>query len=106
VVIVAQNIDTLYAEHLNTLMFLQYAVTVEPMIEGPVESPPFHAAQPIWLYDEIDLVEPGVFSHEILISDGRVVKLRFRDFQYYIASLILPQQLDGKATGLPKMATA
>ncbi len=71
VVLVAQNINTLFPEHLNTLMFLQYAVTGEPTVERPVSLEAFHAAQPIWLYDEFDVIEPGVFCHEILISDGR-----------------------------------
>jgi hypothetical protein len=90
VVIVAQNIGTLYAEHLNTLMFLQYAVTAEPVIEVPVPSEHFSRSQPYWLYDEIDAIEPGVFSHEILLSDGRVVKLRFRELRFHLADLVHP----------------
>ena len=46
--------------------------------------------QPIWLYDEIDLVSPGVFSHSILVSNGLVVTIHFREFRYHIAPLLTP----------------
>ena len=46
--------------------------------------------QPIWLYDEIDLIEPGVFSHSILVSNGLVVTIHFREFHYHIAPLLTP----------------
>jgi hypothetical protein len=91
VVIVVQNINTLFAEHLNTLTFLQYAVTAEPVVTVPFPHEVFRTGQPIWLYDEIDVVEPDVFSHEIFISDGRVVKVLFREFRYQFAPLVGPQ---------------
>ena len=33
-----------------------------------------------WLYDEIDFGSVGVFQHEILLSDGRVLSIRFTAF--------------------------
>jgi hypothetical protein len=90
VTIVAQQINTLIPQFKNTLAILQYAVTEPPVVEQPLRSAVFSDVQPIWLYDEIDLVEPGVFSHEILISNGFVVKLRFREFHYHIARLLIP----------------
>jgi hypothetical protein len=90
VVIVAQQINTLFPEFVNTLAILQYTITTDPVIEVPVQSEVFNRVQPIWLYEEVDVVEPGIFSHEILISDGRVIKLLFRDFNYHIARLCLP----------------
>lgn len=92
VVIVVQNINTLLPEYKNTLMFLQYAVTAEPVIDTPLHSDAFNKVQPIWLYDEIDVVEPGVFSHEIFVSDGRVIRLTFREFQMQVAKLVSPSQ--------------
>src|SRR5262249_13396364 len=74
-VIVAQQINTLLPEFINTLAILQYRITADPVIEVPLQSAIFHKTQPIWLYDEVGVVEPGVFSHEILVSDGRVIKL-------------------------------
>jgi hypothetical protein len=95
-IIVAQQINTLFAEYINTLAILQYTITSPPVVEVALDLPLCKRVQPIWLYDEVDVVEPGVFSHEILISDGRVVKLLFSDFNYYIAPLCLPGKTDAK----------
>lgn len=92
VVLVAQQINTLLPEFINTLAILQYTLASPPIVEVPLESPVFHKSHPIWLHDEVDVVEPGIFSHEILISDGRVLKFAFRDFTYLIAPLCLPGQ--------------
>lgn len=92
VVIIAQQVNTLFAEYINTLAILQYSITAAPIIDIPMQSKVFNSTQPIWLYDEIDRIEAGVFSHEILISDGRVIKLLFSDFTYHIAPLCLPGQ--------------
>lgn len=92
VVIVAQQINTLFVEYINTLAILQYTITTAPIIETPLASSVFHKGQPNWLYDEVDVVEAGVYSHEILISDGRVIKVQFSDFTYHIAPLCLPGQ--------------
>lgn len=96
VVIVVQNSNTLFPEHRSTLTFLQYAVTAEPTVETPVRSQVFRPGQPVWLYDEVDILEPSRFSHSILLSDGRVVRLQFREFRYHFAPLILAA---GVATG-------
>jgi hypothetical protein len=107
VVIVAQQINTLFPEFVNTLAILQYTITAPPVVEVPVQSPVFKKVQPIWLHDEVDIVEPGVFSHEILISDGRVIKLLFSDFTYHIAPLCLPAQAgSAKETKKQQMASA
>src|SRR5438270_1917164 len=79
VVIVAQQVNTLIPEFLNTLAILHYSITADPIVTVPLQAEAFHGSNPIWLYDEVDVVEPGVFSHEILVSDGRVIKLLFRD---------------------------
>ena len=90
VVLVAQQVNTLNADFLNTLAFLHYTATEEPRVVIPVPSPVFSQAQPHWLWDEFDRIEPGVFSHSILYSDGRVVSIRFRDFDCRMAKLINP----------------
>jgi hypothetical protein len=38
---------------------------------------PFAKEHRHWLYDEVDLVEPGQFLHRILISDGTVMAIPF-----------------------------
>jgi hypothetical protein len=93
VIIVAQQINTLIPEFINTLAILQYAAVADLVVGVPYPSPVFSKAYPYWLYDEVDLIEPGLFSHEILFSDGRVVKLVFKEFRYHIAPLILPAQV-------------
>ncbi|MBI1918261.1 MAG: hypothetical protein HYS12_26515 [Planctomycetes bacterium] len=107
VVIVAQQINTLIPEFLNTLAILEYTIAADPVVEIPLQTDVFHRSKPIWLYDEVDVAEPGVFSHEILVSDGRVIKLLFRDFNYHIAPLCLPTEVAG-APAPPKerMASA
>lgn len=110
VVIVTQNVNTLYPEHLNTLIFLYYAGAEEPTITTPVISDVFNAVQPHWLYDEFDVIEPGVFSHSILISDGRVVTIHFREFRYHVARIISPAALasagTASLTGAPSTRSA
>jgi hypothetical protein len=106
VVIVAQQINTVLPETVNTLAILTYTVTADPVVEVPVTSNVFNKTQPIWLYDEVDLVEPGVFTHAILISDGRVVKLRFREFRYLVAPLIRAGDRPAVAAPAPNGATA
>jgi hypothetical protein len=101
VVLVAQQVNTLYAEFINTLAFLCYTAVGEPRLEIPVRSPVFRAGQPIWLYDELDLVAPGVFTHRILLSDGRVVTINFRDFRYHIAGLLGTDVLKALGSVLP-----
>jgi hypothetical protein len=98
VVIVAQQINTLLPEFVNTLAILEYTITADPIVEVPFQADVFKNVRPIWLYEEVDLVGPGIFCHEILISDGRVIRLQFRDFNYHIARLCLPGQAGTQPT--------
>ncbi len=101
VVIVAQQVNTLDAAHLNTLIFLHYVTTAEPEVAVPVPSRVFrHDPAPHWIWDEFDLVEPGFFTHSILLSDGRVVTIRFRDFHYHLAQNII-QNAGKSPTAIP-----
>jgi hypothetical protein len=86
-VISAKQINTLVPEFLNTVAILFYEVTEDPVIARPVDAPVFRSAQPIWLYEEEDVIKPGLFEQQILVSDGRVIKIRFRDFHYSIVPL-------------------
>jgi hypothetical protein len=90
IVLVVQNENTLIPEDLHTLMFLRYAVVEEPRVEIPLPSSAFHDGQPIWLYDELDVLAPGDYSHEILLSNGRVITLRFQEFSLHVAKLVAP----------------
>ncbi len=110
VTIIARQENTLIPEFVNTLAILQYAVTAPPIIEKPVKSNVFSDVQPIWLYDEIDVVSPGVFSHSILVSNGLVVTIHFRDFRYLIAPLLIPNRngtiSEGAGAAIPQSASA
>ena len=90
IMIIACQENTLIPEFIHTFAILQYTITSPPVFERPVQSKHFDEVQPIWLYDEIDVVSPGVFSHSILISSGLVVTIHFRDFRYFIAPLLHP----------------
>jgi hypothetical protein len=68
----------------SRLVVLTYSLVVPPQVENNV-LPESARSKPIaWLYDELDLKgdiaqrEP-VFTHQILLSDGREVLLLFRN---------------------------
>jgi hypothetical protein len=90
VVIVAHMYGTLDPQYEATLVSLHYHVRDEPGVEVPDPSDVFNRVQPHWLWDEFDLIEPGLFAHSILISDGRVVTIRFHGFRYTVAPLVNP----------------
>jgi len=88
VVLIAQQINTLNADFVNSLACLRYEVCEPPTVTLPVASEVFNRVQPIWLYDEFDVEAPGKFIHRILLSDGRVIQLVFRAFDYEIAWIL------------------
>ena len=62
---------------------LVYLNLTEPTrLTHPVDSPVFRHDNVIWLYDEVGCVKKGVFSHEILFSNGNVLLVKFRSFRY------------------------
>ena len=67
----------------DKLYFLLYVLLVEPEIKRPVVSKIFSKEQPRWLYDEVDLGKSGAFCHEILISNGLVLRLVFEQFDFF-----------------------
>ena len=60
--------------------FLVYVLDGEPLVTRPLEDDAFDVSQPHWLYDEVDVAGDGVFQHDILLSDGRVLSVRFTAF--------------------------
>jgi hypothetical protein len=60
--------------------FLVYVLDGEPMVTRPLEADVFDVSQPHWLYDEMDVAGVGVFQHDILLSDGRKLSVRFTAF--------------------------
>lgn len=68
------------------ITFLSYFLLEKPSIARPIKDAVFssHAVQ--WLYDEINYQGPGDFSHEILLSDGRIFRLRFEHLSILTAA--------------------
>ncbi len=76
----AGDLAVLSVRHDGQVHVLTYLLVAEPLVSRPVESPVFETDQPHWLYDEFDLDDAGTVTHRILLSDGRVVSLRFVAF--------------------------
>jgi hypothetical protein len=68
---------------------LTFTLEDEPAIQ-PHTGRGFHTGKPVrWLYEEWDLDRRQRPIFEVLLSNGWVVKLVFRDFHYLIAEPIL-----------------
>jgi len=48
----------------------------------PVDSDRFSGEHVLWLYDEAGRTKDGDFTHEILFSNGCVVRVTFQGFKY------------------------
>lgn len=59
------------------IIFLSYFLLDKPSIAAPMHDEVFSPQAVQWLYDELECHGPGDFGHEILFSDGRVIRLRF-----------------------------
>lgn len=66
-----------------TYHFLVYLLAQEPLIQEVEQPWPFSKAEVHWLYDEFSLDADGRQQHEVLLSDGRVIKLNFHDLQLF-----------------------
>ena len=76
----AGDLAVLSVRHGGQVHVLTYLLVAEPLVSRPVEAAVFKADHPHWLYDEFDIDDSGTVTHHILISDGRVVSLRFVAF--------------------------
>lgn len=63
------------------LVVLIYVLAEEPLIQEVEEEWPYAKTDPRWLYDEFDVDHQGVQQHEILVSSGRVITIRFHEIQ-------------------------
>jgi hypothetical protein len=67
----------------DNIITLVYDLLEEPQWSGPTpESRIWSEDQVIWLYDEIGLVNDTTFMHEILLSNGKVLRLVFFQFNF------------------------
>lgn len=67
----------IWARQGNRLYILSYRLLRPLTISDPIESPLYSRGRAFWLYDEIDRPRQGVFTHKILLSDGRELKIVF-----------------------------
>jgi hypothetical protein len=61
--------------------FLVYLLSEQPLTEAFDGEWPYSTEQVHWLYDEFDVDEAGVQQHEVLLSNGQIVTLRFHEMQ-------------------------
>jgi hypothetical protein len=72
----------------DRLFLLVYTLVEPPRVAFPALPPEYRTGQAGWMYDEIGVEEGGdpdsdpVFTHAVLLRDGREIKLRFRRFTY------------------------
>jgi hypothetical protein len=80
----------------DNIITLVYDLYEQPQWTGPSpESRIWSDEQVIWLYDEIGLLDDTRFTHEILLSNGKVVRLDFFQFNFSISRSL---------SGLPRSA--
>ncbi len=67
-------------EKADDVILLIYVLADEPSFGAPYEADVFSDVAVHWLYDEVDALESGVFSHDILLSNGRTLSVKFVAF--------------------------
>ena len=76
------GVATLSLKSEGKIVSLIYLLGDEVEESPPPKVWPFSNSRTHWLYDEIDLVDPGkhrLYQHRILLSDGRVISIAFYD---------------------------
>jgi len=64
----------------RNIVLLFYVLAAEPALSHAHPADVFAQHDVHWLYDEVDVGPDGVYEHEILLSNGRVLSLRFVAF--------------------------
>jgi hypothetical protein len=75
------SLAVLMLRHHEREIFLVYLLGEEPLMQEVKPPWPFSTASVHWLYDEFDITDDGMQQHEILLSNGRTITLRFREAQ-------------------------
>jgi hypothetical protein len=65
----------------NTDLILAYFLAEEPLAQEVNEPWPFSKEKVHWLYDEFDVRPDGTFQHEVLLSNGHILTLRFHQLR-------------------------
>jgi hypothetical protein len=77
----ARSLVVLTAKQGSTVYFLIYLMAEEPLIHEIQQPWPFSKENAHWLYDEFDVDATGQQRHEVLLSNGRIITLRFHAVQ-------------------------
>jgi len=98
----AGDLAILAVEQGERALLLVYVLADEPLVARPLESPLFSDQAVHWLYDEVDVASDGTFSHQISLSDGRILALRFVDFdQIELSNSVVRRERDAAAPASP-----
>jgi hypothetical protein len=73
-------------EKAGDVVLLIYVLAEEPSFSAPHAADVFSDIAVHWLYDEVDATDRGVFSHDILLSNGRVLSVKFVAFDMLTVS--------------------
>lgn len=63
----------------------------QPKHGPPISGHPFDTTGHCWLYDELELISPGLFQFEVLLSNGKILRFRCRD----VAIRVVHQEILG-----------
>jgi hypothetical protein len=64
----------------DDVLLLIYVLAEEPSLSTPHKAKVFSDAGVHWLYDEVDALGSGVFTHKVLLSNGRILSVKFVAF--------------------------
>jgi hypothetical protein len=75
------SVAWLFVRLSQSFMVLEYRLSQPPVVERRVLPASLCSTQATWLYDEVEIVQPETYSHEIFISTGTLIKLVFTQFK-------------------------
>lgn len=73
-------------EKADDVFLLIYVLAEEPSFSTPHTADVFSDIDVHWLYDEVDATDRGLLSHDILLSNGRVLSVKFVAFDMLTVS--------------------
>ena len=69
----------------KNLVVITYTLAGKPVIDFAALPPEHCTTHPLWMYDEVNVSQKRLYSHEILFSNGWHVRLRFRAVEVVVA---------------------
>lgn len=86
----SSSLATLWTRQGAASRLLIYILAAESLIQQASENWPYSDQDVHWLYDEFDVSEQGIAQHEVLLSDGRVLRFQFHEVQQIEHSIRAP----------------